>query len=190
MNTYFNKLVQKSYMLFLAALLVSNTYGADIIGVNTSVISTGTSVGSASACATLVASPVELFSITISGGTGTTNIIATLRDSAVSTQLSSTATYSTMGSFLTNMVRTYTNPYGVSTSVTNYGVQVTYANAAASVTTAKPTVAVLNYTPGTPVTYTFSPPLVFAQGLTITNSQAGIYNTTGLTVTYGYSPAF
>lgn len=186
MNTYFNKLVQKSYVLFLAALIAVNTYGADITAVNTGMAS-GTHVAAA---ATLVATPVELFSLTISGGATGTNVVVTLRDSA-STSLTTTATYSTMGSYLTNLVRTYTNPYGVSTSVTNYGVQVTYTNTAASVTTAKPTVAALTYTPGTPITYTFSPPLVFAQGLTLTNSQAtGSATNTGFTITYGYSPAF
>ncbi len=188
MNTYFNKLVQKSYMLFLAVLLVTNTYGADITAVNTTVTSAG-SAGLSTACATLVAAPVELFSLTVSGGITGTNVVMTLRDSAATT-LTTTATYCTMGSYLTNLVRTYTNPYGFSTSVTNYGVQVTYTNTAASVTTAKPTVAALTYTPGTPITYTFSPPLVFAQGLTLTNSQAGAANNTGFTVTYGYSPAF
>jgi hypothetical protein len=176
------------YSVLLIAALALNAVGADITGVNNAISSAGSS-GNASACSNLVSTPIELYSLTISGGTSTgTNILVTLRDSA-NTSLTTTATYTTTGSYVTNVVRTYVNYYGVSTSVTNYNVLFSYTNAATSYTITKPTVAALNYTPGTPVTYTFSPPLVFAQGLTLTNSQVGGANNSGITVTYGYSPA-
>ena len=184
-----NNMKYLNTLLLSLALLAINAKSADL-SATANLTAVGTTSGNAvTGNSNLVAYPCVLHSLTFSGTilAGSNNIVY-LYD-AITNGYVATYTITRPLTIRTNLEVTFTDLFGIIRTRYNSNTIVTVTNIT-STSVSKPLLAQITLSASTvmPQVYTFDPPIIFSQGIMITNTSSHASTTYPFTALYNYSP--